>query len=86
MKPPLSGGLCEGVMTIPSAKPRLRPRLYLKMAWETAGVGVYSLPAEVITITSLALSTSRALANAGADSACVSKPMNSGPSMACRAR
>ena len=49
------------------------------MACETAGVGVYSSPAEIMTSTPLAASTSSALANAGADSACVSKPMNNGP-------
>ena len=27
LKPPSSGGLCEGVMTMPSASPVLRPRL-----------------------------------------------------------
>jgi hypothetical protein len=27
LKPPLSGGLCEGVMTMPSARPDVRPRL-----------------------------------------------------------
>ena len=27
LKPPLSGGLCEGVMTMPSARPVVRPRL-----------------------------------------------------------
>ncbi len=48
-----------------------------------AGVGVYSSPAAVMTSTPLAASTSSAEANAGADSAWVSKPMNSGPSMPC---
>jgi hypothetical protein len=57
------------------------PRLYVRMACEMAGVGVYSSSAAVITSTPFAASTSIALANAGADSACVSKPMNSGPSM-----
>ncbi|MNT68318.1 hypothetical protein D3C72_2065420 [compost metagenome] len=27
LKPPLSGGLCEGVITMPSARPLVRPRL-----------------------------------------------------------
>ena len=27
LKPPLSGGLCDGVITMPSARPRVRPRL-----------------------------------------------------------
>ena len=47
------------------------------------GVGVYSSPAAIITSTPLAASTSSALANAGADSACVSMPRNSGPAMPC---
>ena len=68
-------------MTMPSARPAARPRLYVRMAWETAGVGVYSSSAAVMTSTPFAASTSSALANAGADSAWVSKPMNSGPSM-----
>ena len=27
---------------MPSASPLVRPRLYVRIAWETAGVGVYS--------------------------------------------
>ena len=30
LKPPSSGGLCEGVITMPSARPSLRPRLYVE--------------------------------------------------------
>jgi hypothetical protein len=44
-------------------------------------VGVNSPPVEIIVSTPFAASTSSALSNAGCDSACVSKPMNSGPSM-----
>jgi hypothetical protein len=51
------------------------------MACDTAGVGVNSPPLETRTCTPLAASTSSALSNAGCDSACVSQPMNSGPSM-----
>lgn len=40
LKPPSEGGLCEGVTTTPSAKPEDRPRLWVRMACETAGVGV----------------------------------------------
>lgn len=40
LNPPSPGGLCEGVTTTPSARAPLRPRLWVKMAWETAGVGV----------------------------------------------
>lgn len=40
LKPPSEGGLCEGVTTTPSARPEVRPRLWVRMAWETAGVGV----------------------------------------------
>jgi len=32
LKPPLSGGLCEGVTTMPSARPEVRPRLYTRIA------------------------------------------------------
>ena len=34
LKPPSSGGLCEGVTTMPSAKCSLRPRLYTRIARE----------------------------------------------------
>ncbi len=33
------GGLCDGVTTIPSARSVSRPRLKVRMAWLTAGVG-----------------------------------------------
>src|SRR3546814_10571150 len=34
LKPPLSGGLCEGVMTMPSARPLVRPRLCTRRSEE----------------------------------------------------
>ena len=40
LKPPSSGGLCDGVMTIPSASCDVRPRLWVRIACEIAGVGV----------------------------------------------
>ncbi len=40
LKPPSPGGLCDGVTTTPSASCAVRPRLYVRMACETAGVGV----------------------------------------------
>lgn len=40
LKPPSPGGLCEGVTTTPSARWEARPLLYVRMACETAGVGV----------------------------------------------
>ena len=55
-------------------------------AWLTAGVGVYRSAESIITTTSLAASTSHADAHAGSDRACVSRPMNSGPSTPCAAR
>ena len=51
-----------------------------------AGVGVYSSSAASITSTPFAASTSSALVSAGRDSACVSMPRNSGPSIWCAAR
>lgn len=39
LNPPLSGGLCEGVITIPSASPEDRWRLYARIACDSAGVG-----------------------------------------------
>ena len=40
LKPPSSGGLCDGVTTMPSASPVVRPRLWVRMACEMTGVGV----------------------------------------------
>ena len=34
LKPPSSGGLCEGVTTMPSASPSARPRLWMRIARE----------------------------------------------------
>ena len=66
---------------MPSASPLRRPRLWTRIACDTAGVGVNSPPAETIVATPFAASTSSAVSNAGCDSAWVSAPMNSGPSM-----
>ncbi|MNN57590.1 hypothetical protein D3C81_1725840 [compost metagenome] len=51
------------------------------MAWETAGVGVYSSSLASMTCTPLAANTCSALAPAGVDKAWVSTPTNTGPSM-----
>ena len=82
LNPPSAGGLCDGVTTMPSARPApvTRPPLARRMACETAGVGVYRSSASTSTVTSLAASTSRALTHAGSDRAWVSRPMKSGPS------
>ena len=41
LKPPSGGGLCEGVTTMPSARPaRLPVALCARIARDTAGVGV----------------------------------------------
>src|SRR2546429_7315912 len=56
------------------------------MAWDTAGVGVYLVPSDNITSTLFAASTCNALENAGSDSACVSIPRKSGPSIFCALR
>ena len=40
LKPPSQGGLWEGVMTTPSARPVVRPLFQVRMAWEMTGVGV----------------------------------------------
>src|SRR5882757_10232975 len=53
------------------------------MACETAGVGVYSSFAASISSTWFAASTSTALFIAGRESACVSMPRKSGPSIFC---
>ena len=44
---------------------------------------VYSSPCAIMTSTPFAASTSRALASAGTERACVSMPRNSGPSIFC---
>ncbi|GAA2783102.1 hypothetical protein GCM10010441_05050 [Kitasatospora paracochleata] len=41
LNPPSAGGLCEGVTTMPSARSAgAAVRLWARIAWETAGVGV----------------------------------------------
>jgi hypothetical protein len=55
----------------------------VRIACEIAGVGVYSSPAASMTSTPFAASTSSALVAAGFESACVSMPRKSGPSMPC---
>ena len=40
LNPPSLGGLCDGVTTTPSARPSVRPRLWVRIAWDSAGVGV----------------------------------------------
>ena len=40
LKPPSWGGLCEGVITMPSAMPEARLWLWARIACDTAGVGV----------------------------------------------
>ena len=65
----------DGVMTMPSARWVLRPRLSARMAWEMTGVGVTPSSRWMIVSTPLAASTSSAVRWAGPDSACVSLPM-----------
>ena len=86
LNPPSGGGLCEGVTTIPSAAMRRRDALCARIARDTAGVGVYPPRASTMTRTSLAASTSSALTCAGSESACVSAPRYSGPSIPWVAR
>ena len=84
MMPPSSGGLCEGVITIPSARPEVRPRLYVRMACEITGVGVALRDQKVET--PFAPSTSSAVSCAGSERACVSLPRKSGPLVPCALR
>src|SRR5215472_6125886 len=81
LKPPSSGGLWDGVITMPSARPAWRLRLYVRIEWEITGVGVYPRPLSTITWTPCAESTSSAVWKAGSDRAWVSRPRNRGPSM-----
>ena len=86
LKPPSPGGLCDGVTTMPSAVPRPPPRLWVRIACEITGVGVAPSSASSTTSTPWAASTSTIVRVAGSDSACVSRPRNSGPSMPAAAR
>ncbi|SIJ37343.1 Uncharacterised protein [Mycobacteroides abscessus subsp. abscessus] len=52
LNPPSRGGLCDGVTTIPSARSAGLPRLCRRMAWLTAGVGVYRSRESMATTTS----------------------------------
>ncbi len=79
LMPPSSGGLCDGVITMPSASPWFRPRLCVRMACEMTGVGTGPPPSDTTTSTPLATSTSSAVRSAGPESACVSAPRKSGP-------
>ena len=84
LKPPSPGGLCDGVTTMPSAVPRPPPRLWARIACEITGVGVAPSSASSTTSTPCAASTSTIVRVAGSDSAWVSLPRNSGPSMPSR--
>jgi hypothetical protein len=79
LNPPSSGGLWDGVITIPSARPSFRPRLWERMAWEMTGVGVQTPSRSTLASTPFPASTSSALRNAGSDKAWVSIPRKSGP-------
>ncbi len=60
--------------------------LWMRIDCDTAGVGVNESRASTITVTPAAASTSSAVCHAGSDRACVSRPMNSGPSVPWDAR
>ena len=86
LKPPSVGGLWDGVITIPSARSLGPDALYVRIAWDSAGVGVKPPRESSRVRTPLAASTCSAVSCAGPDSAWVSLPMNSGPVMPCPAR
>src|SRR3954468_3131675 len=79
LKPPSAGGLCDGVMTIPSARPPLPIAFQRRIDRDMTGVGVNPLSRWINTATLLAASTSKAVLSAGADTAWVSLPMKRGP-------
>ena len=72
LNPPSSGGLCDGVTTMPSARWRQlsRGRLATTIACEMAGVGVNPSDASTRTSTPFATRTSSAVRVAGSDRAC----------------
>jgi hypothetical protein len=73
-------------MTMPSARPVPRPRLWTRIARETAGVGTACPSGATRISTPRAASTSIAVTSAGSESACVSLARNSGPSMPSASR
>ena len=85
LKPPSRGGLCDGVTTMPSARPRpSRPRLWREdRVRQRRGRGVAVAGCRPARSRRWRRSTSSAVAHAGSDSAWVSRPRNSGPSMPC---
>ena len=87
LNPPSSGGLCDGVTTIPSARPSV-PVRGCASGWPATGPGsACSRPGcRPGPPRSLAASTSSAVTKAGSDSACVSRPRNSGPVVPAAAR
>ncbi len=89
LKPPSRGGLCEGVITMPSARvpaSAAMPALWPRIEWLIAGVGVNRPAASTIVVTPLAARTSSAVTQAGSDRPCVSFPRKSGPAMPCDER
>src|SRR5271166_1950227 len=86
LKPPSSGGLWEGVMTMPSAQGTCRVRLHTRMACEITGVGVTPSSFWMMVSTLFAARTSSAEHWAGEDKACVSFPMYRGPLIPCALR
>src|SRR4051794_29200115 len=86
LKPPSWGGVCDGVMTTPSASPAARLWLWARIACDTAGVGVNPPALSTSTVTSFATRTSTQVSHAGPESAWVSAPTNSGPSVPSRVR
>ena len=79
LKPPSSGGLWDGVTTIPSARPGAAAVVGQDRVRETGRRGV-AIAASTRTSTPFATRTSSAVWKAGSDRACVSRPTNSGPS------
>jgi len=94
LKPPSRGGLCDGVMMMPSARsgpvvrtpPDVPAPLARRIACERAGVGVNRSRASIRTSTPFAARTSIADFHAGSERTWVSRPMNSGPSVPWLAR
>ena len=86
LKPPSSGGLCEGVTTMPSALPPSAAAVVGEDRVRDDGrrrEAVRGVDDDVDAVRGEHLDDGRA---AGSESACVSRPRNSGPSMPCCAR
>lgn len=85
-RPPSAGGLCDGVMMMPSARAAAGFALCVRIAWLSAGVGVQPLRASARIATPFPANTSSTVSWAGSERAWVSFPTKIGPVICWPAR